>query len=175
MKYKIKLIIIDIDGVLTDGTKVYNKTGMPIYKKFCDKDFTAIKRLKASKVKVCFLSGDQNINKAMAKKRNIDFFLARTKNKVSFINQFTRKYKCNLKEMLFIGDDIFDIDLLKKVGLSVTTADANSDVKKVCKLILKSKGGHNTIMELANYLSKKKLIGSFNYDKFIQFDLKEKF
>jgi len=175
MKYKIKLVIIDIDGVLTDGTKIYDKTGLPIYKKFCDKDFTAIKRLKASNVNVCFLSGDQNVNKAMAKKRNVDFFLARTKNKLSFANELMAKYKCTLKEILFIGDDIFDIDLLKKVGFSVATSDASKDVKKVCNHILKSKGGHNAIMELVDYLYQKKLIETFNYNKFIKFDLKEKF
>jgi YrbI family 3-deoxy-D-manno-octulosonate 8-phosphate phosphatase len=175
MKNKIKLVILDIDGILTDGSKIYDKSGMPIYKKFCDKDFTAIKKLKSSNVNVCFLSGDQNINKAMAKKRNVEFFLSRTKNKLSFVKKFIERYKCSLKEMLFIGDDIFDIDLLNKVGFSVTTSDANNDVKKVCDLILKSKGGENAIMELTDYLYQNKMIRPFNYKEFIKLDLKEKF
>ena len=53
---KIKLAILDVDGVLTDGKKTYDNTGLCIYKTFCDKDFTAIKKLKALGISVCFLS-----------------------------------------------------------------------------------------------------------------------
>ena len=76
MAHKIKLLILDIDGVLTDGTKIYDINHKTIYKKFQDKDFTAIKRLKAAGIKVIFLSGD-NWNKGLAKKRVIDFYLSR--------------------------------------------------------------------------------------------------
>lgn len=175
MNNKLKLVILDIDGILTDGSKIYDNTGLAVYKRFCDKDFTAIKKLKSSNVSVCFLSGDKKINKEIAKKRNIDFYLSRTKNKISFIPKLSKKYKCKVNEMLFIGDDIFDLDLLKAVGFSVTTSDANKDIKKACDLILSSKGGENAIMELVDYLYDKKLIEKFNYKKFIQLDLKEKF
>ena len=58
----INLVILDIDGVMTDGTKVYDESHNVIYKKYCDRDFTAIKRLKDCGVSVCFLSGDKRIN-----------------------------------------------------------------------------------------------------------------
>ena len=51
--HKIKLILIDVDGIMTDGTKIYNEDHEVIYKKFCDLDFTAIRRLMASDVNVC--------------------------------------------------------------------------------------------------------------------------
>ena len=74
----IQLLILDIDGVLTDGTKIYDKKHTVISKLFQDKDFTAIKRFKASGVNVITISGDI-WNQGMAKKRNLDFYHSRSK------------------------------------------------------------------------------------------------
>ena len=65
----IKLVILDVDGVLTDGKKYYNRDGDVLMKTFCDKDWTAIKRFKALGIKVLFLSGDP-FNEKIAKNRN---------------------------------------------------------------------------------------------------------
>ena len=75
----IQLVLLDIDGVLTDGTKIYDQQHNVIAKKYCDLDFTAIKRMKKAGVNVCFLSGDRNINEGMAEKRGIDFWYSREK------------------------------------------------------------------------------------------------
>ncbi len=72
----IKLLILDVDGVLTDGNKIYDINHTTVYKKFNDRDFTAIKRFKAGGINVIFVSGD-NFNEGMAKKRNIDFYCSR--------------------------------------------------------------------------------------------------
>ena len=109
---KIKLLILDIDGVLTDGTKIYNEKHEVISKRFLCKDFTAIKRMVASGIKVIMLSGD-NFNKTMAEKRNIDFYCTRDKNlsldKSLFIEEFQQKYNVSIDKMSFIGDDYFDL------------------------------------------------------------------
>lgn len=172
---KIKLVIFDVDGVLTDGKKFYSKDGFCTGKSFCDKDFTAIKKLKASNVDVCFCSGDNNINEAIAKNRNIDFYYARHIDKATFTDDFKSKYKCSTEEMLYIGDDIFDISLLNKVGFSVCPSDAAPEVKEVCNLILKNKGGDHAIVELVHYLYENKLIGDCDYEAFIDIDAGDKF
>ena len=56
----LKLLILDIDGILTDGTKVYDVEHKPIYKRFMCKDFTAIKRFSAAGIKVIMISGDKS-------------------------------------------------------------------------------------------------------------------
>ena len=81
----IKLVILDIDGIMTDGRKYYGLDGIPFAKTYCDKDFTAIKRIKGAGVEVCFLSGDERVNMAMAKNRNIPFYSARGKDKADFV------------------------------------------------------------------------------------------
>ena len=72
----IELLILDVDGVLTDGTKVYDSEHSVLSKRFVCKDFTAIKRFIAAGVKVIMISGD-NFNATMAAKRNIDFYCSR--------------------------------------------------------------------------------------------------
>ena len=70
---RIKLLILDVDGVITDGTKIYNSDHTPVGKRYMCKDFTAIKRFAAAGVKVIMISGD-GWNRNMAAKRNIDFY-----------------------------------------------------------------------------------------------------
>ena len=76
----IKLLILDVDGILTDGKKYYNNKGDVVMKTFCDKDWTAIKRFKALGTNVVFLTGDP-FNKAIAKNRNIDVYINRKSGK----------------------------------------------------------------------------------------------
>tara|TARA_B100000131_G_C17833121_1_gene498624 strand:- start:84 stop:605 length:522 start_codon:yes stop_codon:yes gene_type:complete len=172
---KIKLIILDVDGVLTDGKKYYNEKGLGKLKTFCDKDFTAIKRIKAAGVNVCFLSGDANINQAIAKNRNIDFYFSRGRSKCDFLGQFSQFYGCNISEMAFIGDDLFDLDLLEKVGYSFCPSDSCREVKGACVHTLTSKGGDNVVMEMHDYLVDNQLIDETTLDSIITLDAAEKF
>ena len=156
----IKLIILDIDGVLTDRKKYYGLDGIPFAKTYCDKDFTAIKRIKASGVKVCFLSGDERINKEMAENRRIDFYSARGKDKVDFIPQFIDVYGVSPSDMLYIGDDLFDESIMRFVGHAYCPADAVKKIRDLCgsENVLTKNGGQNVIAELVELLLDKKLI-----------------
>lgn len=171
----IKLLILDVDGVLTDGTKVYSENGLGRIKSFCDKDFTAIKRIKASGVKVCFLSGDENVNRSVANNRNIDFYFARGKNKKDFLEKFCMIYECSSEEICFVGDDIFDLDLLKNIKYSFCPSDSCSEVKKICLHVLSKKGGENLIMELYDYLLSIKLITEADLESVMALDEAENF
>ena len=68
-KLNFDLLILDVDGVLTNGTKVYDIDGNVVHKVFNDRDFTAIKRFKEEGVNVFFLSGDKKFNEEIAKKQ----------------------------------------------------------------------------------------------------------
>ena len=65
---------------------------------------------------MCILSGDDNINKPMAKNRNIDFYYARGKDKKDFLKDFEKAYNVKTSEMAYIGDDLFDCSVLESVG-----------------------------------------------------------
>jgi 3-deoxy-D-manno-octulosonate 8-phosphate phosphatase (KDO 8-P phosphatase) len=171
----VKLLVLDVDGVLTDGTKLYSENGLGKMKSFCDKDFTAIKRIKASGVKVCFLSGDENVNRAIADNRNIDFHFARGKNKKDFLERFCMIYDCLADDICFVGDDLFDVDLLKSVKYSFCPTDSCEEVKESCIHVLSSKGGHNLIMELHDYLLSNELIKKADLQSVMDLDAAERF
>jgi YrbI family 3-deoxy-D-manno-octulosonate 8-phosphate phosphatase len=158
----IKLVILDIDGVLTDGKKEYDNNGNVLNKKFNDKDFTAIKRFKASGINVCFLSGDTNINKKMAELRNIPFYLGRNSNgkmnKIDILYNILNDFNVNAEDSIYVGDDIFDIEIFLKVGYSYCPNDSPNLVKHHSKVILSRNGGDGIVAELYDYLIDKQLI-----------------
>tara|TARA_R110000796_G_scaffold179586_1_gene296146 strand:- start:4520 stop:5044 length:525 start_codon:yes stop_codon:yes gene_type:complete len=173
----IQLVILDIDGVLTDGRKYYGLDGMPFAKTYCDKDFTAIKRLRGAGVSVCFLSGDTTVNEAMAKNRNIDFYAARGKDKADFIPEFCDKYNTSAEHMLYIGDDLFDSSVLQAVKYRFCPADACRDVKDICghPNILSKDAGNNVITEMVEVLLQRGLIEDCTMEEIEELDKNEKF
>ena len=149
---RIKLVILDIDGVMTDGTKVYDENHNVISKNYCDRDFTAIKRLKAAGVNVCFLSGDKRINEGMAKSRGVDFFYSR--DKVNTLNDILTKYGVVADDCAYIGDDIYYIPVLTIVQFSLCPSNSPDDVKNYCRHILSSKSGDSVVAEFYDFAIK---------------------
>ena len=156
----VELVILDIDGVMTDGRKYYDSTGMPVMKTYCDKDFTAIKRLRGAGVKVCFLSGDEFVNKAMASNRNIDFYSARGKDKADFLEELSLKYNTTTLNMAYVGDDLFDMSIMKAVGHPYCPQDACWDIREVCGVnnTLSVPGGANAVMTFVELLLARHLV-----------------
>ena len=177
MSNKVKLVILDVDGVLTDGKKYYGLDGIPFAKTYCDKDFTAIKRLRGAGVSVCFLSGDERVNKEMANNRRIDFYSARNKNKADFVSKFTLIYGAQPSEMLYVGDDLFDISIMKVVGYSFCPSDSCLDVKNICgnENIIQQRGGNNVVMTLVETLLSRGLVADATMRQIESLDKKEKF
>ena len=173
----IKLIILDIDGVLTDGRKYYGVDGIPFAKTYCDKDFTAIKRMRGSGINVIFLSGDQRVNELMARNRNIPFYSARGKDKASFIPDFEDKYGVNREDMLYIGDDLFDKSILELVGHPYCPKDACRDIRVVCGTnnIVPKKAGDNVICEMYDMLLDRGLVSDCTMEDIEELDKRENF
>jgi 3-deoxy-D-manno-octulosonate 8-phosphate phosphatase (KDO 8-P phosphatase) len=150
---KLGLLILDVDGVLTNGIKDYAPDGSVVAKRFNDKDFTAIKRFKEAGIEVVWLSGDDCVNKIVAEKRNIPFYHSRSTegvlSKSHFVEYFQEKYNINWKYMAYVGDDYFDLDIIKKVGMAFCPSDAIEDVRKSC-YPLDTKGGLGVVVELFN-------------------------
>jgi YrbI family 3-deoxy-D-manno-octulosonate 8-phosphate phosphatase len=147
------LLILDIDGVLTNGRKSYKNDGAILAKEFNDKDFTAIKRFLAQGVKVIFLSGDKNVNEAMSEIRGIDFYYAKNQfgniDKGEMLSALKEKYEANLTA--YVGDDYYDLSIIERVDFSFCPNDATQDVKQAVDKVLKSNGGEGVIAELFDY------------------------
>lgn len=173
---KIKLLILDVDGVLTDGTKVYNQNHEVLSKSFVCKDFTAIKRLTASGIKVIMLSGD-NFNRKMADKRNIDFYCTRDKNltldKSLFLDDFERKYNVKKENMSFVGDDYFDLSMFTNLKYTFCPSDSPEIIKNKSLHVLKSRGGNGVLVELYDFLKSSGFIEDADEKIVFELDSKE--
>lgn len=144
------VLILDVDGVLTNGRKIYGNEGSALYKEFCDKDFTAIKRFKQNGIEVILLSGDKVVNENLAKSRGLNFIYARDSeghiDKAKFLNQIILEYGTD--KIAFVGDDYFDLTIMDEVMYSFCPADAITLVKSSADIVLNSNGGEGVVAEL---------------------------
>lgn len=142
-----KVLALDVDGVLTNGKKIYSKDHIPQFKEFSDIDFTAIKRFKAAGIQVVIVSGDE-FNRGMAEKRNLDFINAREissdLDKSKCLPLIIKKYGVTPAEIAYVGDDYYDISLLNSVGYAFCPRNAAICVKSVAQ-ILDADGGNGVI------------------------------
>jgi len=177
----VKLLILDVDGVLTDGRKYYDASGNVVSKTFCDKDWTSIKRLQSLGIKVMFLTGDP-FNESIAKNRNIPCIVNRTHkghiDKVNYLSQIEHQFEVTRDEMAYIGDDIFDYKIMKQIYCSFTVADAPLAMQKNF-IVLPCLGGHNVVQHFFEYAEKNKLIPYADIEDILDLvydlDIKEKF
>lgn len=146
-----KLLVLDIDGVLTDGTKVYDREGEVVSKSFYDHDFTAIKRFKKH-TNVCFLSGDRRVNENMAKKRGVSFFHNfKGEDKSEYLETLCSTYAVSKNEIAYVGDDICDLEIMKKIKYPMCPKDAAWEVLEFCQengRVIPCKGGRGVIKRL---------------------------
>lgn len=177
----IELIILDVDGVLTDGRKFYDRSGAVISKTFCDKDWTVIKRFKALGIPVVFLTGDE-YNRQILENRNLPVYVNRGKgfhsDKSNFLTEILTQYNATADKTLYVGDDLFDIGIMKLVGYPFCVADSPAMVQKYASRLI-SKGGENCLIELFEILEEEELIPRVSFDDIIniiyELDIKETF
>jgi len=129
-----KLLLLDVDGVLTDGTKTYVSNHEVMSKKFNDRDFTAIKRFKAAGIIVAVISADP-WNKGMAKTRKLDFWdvkeHAPNLDKSKLLPHICEYYLVDPKQICYVGDDFWDCTLLHDVGFKFCPLDAAWETKRI--------------------------------------------
>lgn len=153
---KIQLLVLDVDGVLTDGKLYYNDDGS-ILKSFNVRDGIAIKFLQSVGIKTAFLSGgskESTIQRAQS--LNIDKCLFGIKNKKLALKSIQLELDILPENTAFIGDDLNDIPVFESVNLFITTADSAIGMKKKAHLVLNRKGGDGAVREFAEWLLKAK-------------------
>ena len=146
----IKAIFFDVDGVLTDGKIVYDDSGKES-KRFTVKDGLMVKYLKKYKILTGAISGRESsaVTKRMAELK-VDFCHQGIVDKLSVFMKLVKHYKLKMKEVVFIGDDINDLGVLKACGLSVCPADSPLYIKEHVDLITTAKGGEGVLREVAD-------------------------
>ena len=149
---KIKLLILDVDGVMTDGRIIMDYKGHEI-KHFDVRDGHGIKLIQRYGVKVVLLTGRKSeVVLRRARDLEVKEVYQKAFNKKEIFARILRKNKLNADSAAFIGDDIIDIPVLKAAGFSAAVADALSVVKKSVDYVTKNKGGRGAVREICDLL-----------------------
>jgi 3-deoxy-D-manno-octulosonate 8-phosphate phosphatase (KDO 8-P phosphatase) len=147
---KIKMFLTDVDGVLTDGGMYYTENG-DVMKKFHTRDGMGVTLLRKKKILTIIITKEKTkFVKQWAKNMKIEKLYDGIQKKEELVNKICLRYNVKLEELAYIGDDVNDIALLKKVGLSATPADGIEEAKKICDYICTLKGGAGVFRELAD-------------------------
>jgi 3-deoxy-D-manno-octulosonate 8-phosphate phosphatase (KDO 8-P phosphatase) len=150
----VKLIAMDIDGVLTDGSIVYGAGDIEI-KIFYVKDGQGITLARKGRIEVAFITG--RVSEAL-EKRAKDLGVIEVhqgvKDKWECLEKIIKRYNVKKEEVLYIGDDIADIPVMQKVGYPVAVADAVDEVKAISKYTTKKPGGKGAVRETIDMVLK---------------------
>ena len=145
---KIKTFIFDVDGVLTDG-KVLVTTQGEMYRSVDTKDGYALKCALTQGYKIAIISGGTNkgIRDRFKALGVYDIYLG-AHHKLGAFQDLMDNYDLNPDEILYMGDDIPDIPVMEKVGISCCPLDAVSDVKAMADYVSHKKGGEGCVREI---------------------------
>ena len=149
---KIKLIISDVDGVLTDGTIMKGGGNMEL-KRFCVQDGTAVAMVKAAGFDLAFISGRYSkATEVRMKELKISDVYNGTLNKLVPYRELKKKYQLKDDEIAYIGDDLIDIPVMEKVGLPAAVQNAYPDVKEKAVFVTKTRGGEGAFREFIDWM-----------------------
>lgn len=150
----IKLIVLDVDGVLTDGSLFYSKDGEHI-KQFNVRDGQGIKLAQAYGIELAIISGREcEIVKNRYSELGVKYIYQHCYDKAKKIKELSTELKIALDEIAYIGDDILDVPVLEIVGLSVCPKDAHPSAVLKSKLITEACGGKGCVRELIDLVLK---------------------
>lgn len=150
----IKLLILDVDGVLTDGKIMYTDRGEEI-KAFDVKDGHGVKLLLRSGTEVALVTGrESQVVLHRARDLGIEQVYQKVTNKIEIYEKILREKNLSDKDVGFIGDDLVDIPVLKRVGFSATVQDAIPEVKEMVDYTATKNGGEGAVREICELLLK---------------------
>ncbi len=151
---KIKLLLLDVDGVLTDGRIIYDSEGGET-KSFDVKDGHGLKLLQRAGIRVGIITGRQSVIVARrAEELGIELVYQGVKDKSLPFNEILQKLALVPEEIAYVGDDVVDLPIMRKVGFAATVADAVDDVKPFADMVTRLPGGRGAVREICDFILK---------------------
>lgn len=151
---KIKILILDVDGIMTDGSIIYNDDGKET-KVFDVKDGHGIKMLMRAGISVALITGRKSgVVRHRAKNLGIDMVYQNAVDKVIAFNDILAKTSLKPENAAYMGDELVDIPVLKRAGLSITVPDGVPEVKAVSDYVTKKYGGKGAVREVSELILK---------------------
>ncbi|MEA3455745.1 MAG: HAD-IIIA family hydrolase [Campylobacterota bacterium] len=159
----IELIVLDVDGTMTDSRITYSESGDEI-KAFNVKDGLAIVSWMKLGKNVAIITGrSSKIVERRARELRIEHFYQGCDDKLTQLKELVEKLDLTMENVAAIGDDLNDYRMLEAAGISFVPRDASSYVDKIASVVLTRKGGSGAVREMIEYLVKKERLE----DKFL--------
>lgn len=149
---RIRMLVLDVDGVLTDGKMIYGPDGEE-YKNFNVKDGTGIRLLQRAGIGIAWITGeDSAAMKARASRLDIMDVHSGVLDKAKALDELQARRRFSDAEFAFMGDDIGDLPVLRRAGFSVAVRDAVPAVRKSAHYVTRLKGGEGAVREVCDLL-----------------------
>ena len=153
---RIKLLLLDVDGVLTDGGIIYNDNGSET-KVFNVKDGLGMRLLMEAGIHLGIVTGRRsNALYSRCKDLGINLIYDSVGNKIDVLEELLDQTGVSAEEIAFIGDDLPDLALMKIIGLSIAVGDAHKSILDNADMVTSAKGGQGAVREVCETILKAK-------------------
>jgi len=151
---KTRLLILDVDGVLTDGGIILGGDGTEL-KRFHVRDGHGIKLVQRAGIPVAIITGRQSdVVERRAAELGITDVYQRCLDKIVAYEDLTQKHGLEDSQVAYVGDDVVDIPIFRRVGLSVAVADATEEARAEAMMITSLGGGMGAVREVTDFILK---------------------
>ncbi len=149
---KIKLLLLDVDGVLTDGRIIYDSQGNEL-KAFDVKDGHGLKMVQRAGIRIGIITGrSSEVVRRRAEELGIDILYQGALRKLDPYREILQQNGLTDEQVAYVGDDIIDLPILQRVGFSATVADAVPDVRSRVDYVASRNGGRGAVREICDRL-----------------------
>ncbi len=150
----IKLVITDVDGVLTDGGLYYTSEGL-VMKKFNVKDGMGMRMLRENGIKNAIITTDvSDLIKVRGERLRVEYLFLGVWDKENKMKEICEQENILPENIAFIGDDVNDIGIINEVGFSACPFDSVEEIKELVNVVLTKKGGEGVFREFSDFILK---------------------
>lgn len=151
---QIKVLMLDVDGTLTDGGMYYGPDGEAL-KKFNTRDAHGLQLLREKGIRVCVISTEKSAAvEARMNKLHIEEYYPGVQDKFSLLLELTKRWGVSLQDTAYIGDDLSDLKCLTRVGNAFCPADSVPEVLQQAHYVCKYPGGNGAVREVCDFILK---------------------
>jgi 3-deoxy-D-manno-octulosonate 8-phosphate phosphatase (KDO 8-P phosphatase) len=148
---KIKLIVSEIDGIVTEHTSAIGEAGITMFKHYYMKDFEAINQIK-KKINFSFLSNDASISMSLCRAKNIPFYYAKGSKRRVLVKELLKRYAVSPEEVIYIGSSYSDLNCMKLIPFTMCPDDAIYEVKEISQVVIPVLSGMGILCWLNKFL-----------------------
>jgi len=165
---KIRLLVMDVDGVLTDGRMVLSDQGEEL-KMFHTHDGIGLALAHRAGLRTAMVTGETSpIAKARGEKLGVHHVILGARRKGESVDALLAEYGWEASALAYMGDDLLDLPALQRAGLAIAVGDAVPDVKRACHVVLTTPGGHGAVRECVELILRAQRVWRRTMDAYVR-------